>query len=128
MATVTFIILTARPFVRHARLRYGTGANANQGRSMQDQMMAQIVGGAGFIAALDQSGGSTPGALKAYGIGEDAWSGDEQMFDLIHQMRVRIITSAAFTGQKVLAPSCSKKTMDGRRRTARFQPICGSAA
>ena len=77
------------------------------------RMMAQMVGGAGFIAALDQSGGSTPGALKGYGLSEDAWSSDEEMFGLIHQMRVRIITSPAFNGQKVLGAILFEKTMDG---------------
>ena len=54
----------------------------------------------GFIAALDQSGGSTPGALRAYGIKDSAWAGEEQMFALVHQMRTRIITSPAFTGER----------------------------
>src|ERR1044071_2467210 len=76
-------------------------------------MMAQMVGGAGFIAALDQSGGSTPGALKGYGLSEDAWSSDAEMYSLIHQMRVRIITSPAFNGQKVLGAILFEKTMDG---------------
>ncbi|NDE60159.1 MAG: class I fructose-bisphosphate aldolase, partial [Acidimicrobiia bacterium] len=57
----------------------------------------------GFIAALDQSGGSTPKALRLYGIEESSYSGDEQMFDLIHQMRTRMITSPAFNGDRVLA-------------------------
>jgi fructose-bisphosphate aldolase class I len=77
-------------------------------------MMAQMVGGAGFIAALDQSGGSTPGALKAYGVGEDAYSNDEQMFELIHQMRVRIITAPSFASRKILAAILFEKTMDGQ--------------
>ncbi len=58
--------------------------------------------GAGFIAALDQSGGSTPKALKLYGIAEDAYSDDGEMFDLVHQMRTRIITSPSFDGDRVL--------------------------
>ena len=78
------------------------------------KMMAQMVGGAGFIAALDQSGGSTPGALKAYGIAETEYSGDEQMYEAIHQMRVRIITAPSFTGKKVLAAILFEKTMDGQ--------------
>ena len=77
-------------------------------------MIAQMVSGAGFIAALDQSGGSTPGALKAYGIGEDAFSSEAEMFELIHQMRVRIITAPSFTGAKVLAAILFEKTMDGQ--------------
>jgi fructose-bisphosphate aldolase class I len=78
------------------------------------RMMAQVVGGAGFIAALDQSGGSTPGALKAYGIAEDAWGSEEEMFELIHQMRVRIITSPSFTGQKIVGAILFERTMDGK--------------
>jgi fructose-bisphosphate aldolase class I len=81
---------------------------------MQDQeMTAKIAEGKGFIAALDQSGGSTPKALKGYGIEEGAWSNDEEMFGLIHQMRSRIITSPAFTGDKVIGAILSERTMDG---------------
>ncbi len=76
-------------------------------------MMAQMVGGAGFIAALDQSGGSTPGALKAYGIGEDGYSGEAEMFQRIHEMRSRIITAPSFNGTKVLGAILFEKTMDG---------------
>ncbi|MCJ7422140.1 fructose bisphosphate aldolase [Sphingomicrobium astaxanthinifaciens] len=77
------------------------------------KMMAQMVGGAGFIAALDQSGGSTPKALMAYGIGEDAWSNEEEMFALIHEMRTRIVTAPSFSGAKVLGAILFEKTMDG---------------
>jgi fructose-bisphosphate aldolase class I len=81
---------------------------------MQDaEMLARIENGNGFIAALDQSGGSTPKALKGYGIEESAYSGDEEMFGLIHQMRSRIITSPAFTGEKVLGAILFERTMDG---------------
>ena len=66
----------------------------------------------GFIAALDQSGGSTPKALGLYGINEDSYSGDEQMFDLVHQMRSRIVTSPAFTGDHVLGAILFEMTMD----------------
>ena len=69
--------------------------------------------GKGFIAALDQSGGSTPGALKAYGIGADAFSNDEEMYELIHAMRTRIITSPSFNGDKVLGAILFERTMDG---------------
>jgi fructose-bisphosphate aldolase, class I len=79
----------------------------------RDVMMAQMVSGAGFIAALDQSGGSTPGALKAYGVPEESWSGDDEMYRLIHEMRVRIITAPSFTGAKVLAAILFERTMDG---------------
>ena len=77
------------------------------------EMMAKIEQGDGFIAALDQSGGSTPKALKGYGIEEGAWSGDEDMFDLIHQMRTRIITSPCFASGKVLGAILFERTMDG---------------
>ena len=80
---------------------------------VRDVMMAQMVSGAGFIAALDQSGGSTPGALKAYGVPEGSWSSDEEMFALIHEMRVRIITAPSFNGSKVLAAILFERTMDG---------------
>ncbi|WP_254602546.1 fructose bisphosphate aldolase [Sphingomonas bacterium] len=76
-------------------------------------MMAQMTSGAGFIAALDQSGGSTPGALKAYGVPEGSWGSDEEMYGLIHQMRVRIVTAPSFTGAKVLAAILFERTMDG---------------
>ncbi|MBN8807182.1 MAG: fructose bisphosphate aldolase [Sphingomonas sp.] len=74
---------------------------------------AKIAAGHGFIAALDQSGGSTPKALKGYGIEADAYSNDAEMFDLIHQMRVRIITSPSFTGDKVIGAILFERTMDG---------------
>ena len=77
------------------------------------EMTAKMADGAGFIAALDQSGGSTPKALKAYGIDEGAWSDDVGMFALIHQMRARIITSPVFTGDKVLGAILFERTMDG---------------
>jgi fructose-bisphosphate aldolase class I len=66
----------------------------------------------GFIAALDQSGGSTPKALKLYGLTEDAWSNDAEMFDLIHQMRSRIITSPSFGGERILGAILFEQTMD----------------
>jgi len=73
----------------------------------------------GFIAALDQSGGSTPHALRAYGIMEDAWSNDAEMFTIVHQMRTRIITSPSFTGERILAAILFENTMD---RTIEGQP------
>ena len=66
----------------------------------------------GFIAALDQSGGSTPKALGLYGIGEDAWSNDDEMFDVVHQMRTRIITSPSFGGDRILGAILFENTMD----------------
>ena len=77
------------------------------------KMMQQMATGQGFIAALDQSGGSTPKALKGYGIGEDAFSNDEEMFALIHGMRTRIITSPCFNGEKVIGAILFERTMDG---------------
>ncbi len=78
------------------------------------EMTAKIAAGKGFIAALDQSGGSTPKALKGYGIEEGSWSSDEEMFGLIHDMRSRIITSPAFTGDKVIGAILFERTMDGQ--------------
>jgi fructose-bisphosphate aldolase, class I len=66
----------------------------------------------GFIAALDQSGGSTPGALRAYGIKDDAWSDEQEMFAIVHQMRTRIMTSPAFTGERILGAILFENTMD----------------
>jgi fructose-bisphosphate aldolase class I len=77
------------------------------------EMMTKIERGNGFIAALDQSGGSTPKALKGYGIEEGAWSNDEEMFGLIHQMRSRIISSPSFGSGKVLGAILFERTMDG---------------
>jgi fructose-bisphosphate aldolase class I len=77
------------------------------------KMIERVANGNGFIAALDQSGGSTPKALKGYGIEEGAWGSEEDMFGLIHQMRVRIITSPVFTGDKVLGAILFERTMDG---------------
>ncbi|HET7606489.1 MAG TPA: class I fructose-bisphosphate aldolase, partial [Sphingomicrobium sp.] len=79
----------------------------------QAEMMAKIESGNGFIAALDQSGGSTPKALKGYGVEEGAWSNDEEMFGLIHQMRSRIISSPSFGSGKVLGAILFERTMDG---------------
>ena len=78
------------------------------------EMTAKIAEGNGFIAALDQSGGSTPKALAGYGVSDDAWSTDEEMFGLIHQMRSRIITSPCFTGEKVIGAILFERTMDGQ--------------
>src|SRR6201996_5975080 len=78
------------------------------------KMLKQVCEKEGFFAALDQSGGSTPGALKLYGIPETAYSGDAEMFKLIHEMRVRIITAPAFTGDKVIGAILFEATMDGQ--------------
>jgi fructose-bisphosphate aldolase class I len=77
------------------------------------RMTTQISGKPGFLAALDQSGGSTPGALRTYGIPDSAYSGDAEMFRLMHEMRVRIMTSPAFTGDKIIGAILFEKTMDG---------------
>jgi len=75
-------------------------------------MRAQMATGQGFVAALDQSGGSTPKALRLYGIEEDAYSSEDEMFDLIHDMRTRIATAPAFTGEKVIGAILFEMTMD----------------
>lgn len=79
---------------------------------MNQEQLAKVAKGQGFIAALDQSGGSTPKALKLYGIEESAYNGEAQMFDLVHAMRTRIVTSPAFTGQRVLGAILFEMTMD----------------
>jgi len=79
---------------------------------MNEEQLRKMREGAGFIAALDQSGGSTPKALKLYGIPEDGWSNDDEMFDLIHDMRARIIKSPAFNGDRILGAILFEKTMD----------------
>jgi fructose-bisphosphate aldolase class I len=81
-----------------------------------DKMLAQMSGKAGFIAALDQSGGSTPGALRLYGIPDKEYSGEAEMFRLVHEMRVRIMTAPAFNGAKVLAAILFERTMDGEAK------------
>src|SRR4029450_6832918 len=80
------------------------GLHAQQLQKMQTQP--------GFIAALDQSGGSTPNALRLYGIQEGAWSTEEEMFALVHQMRTRLMTSPSFTGERILAAILFENTMD----------------
>jgi fructose-bisphosphate aldolase, class I len=79
---------------------------------VNEQQLQKIKTHPGFIAALDQSGGSTPGALKAYGIKETAWSTEDEMFALVHQMRTRIITSPTFTGERILGAILFENTMD----------------
>jgi fructose-bisphosphate aldolase class I len=79
---------------------------------MNDKQTQKMGSGRGFIAALDQSGGSTPKALRLYGIEDSEYSGDTEMFDLMHQMRSRIITSPVFNGERVLAAILFEQTMD----------------
>jgi len=88
-----------------------------------DAQLQKISAHPGFIAALDQSGGSTPHALRAYGIPESAWSNDDQMFALVHQMRTRIITSPRFTGDRIIGAILFENTMDrdiGGRPSANY--------
>ncbi len=81
-----------------------------------DAMMQQMSAKDGFIAALDQSGGSTPGALRLYGIADSEYSGDTEMFRLMHEMRVRIMSAPAFSGAKVIAAILFERTMDGEAK------------
>jgi fructose-bisphosphate aldolase, class I len=80
--------------------------------SRQGEQADKIKTGAGFIAALDQSGGSTPKALGVYGVSPHAWSTEAQMFDLVHEMRTRIMTSPAFSGERIIAAILFERTMD----------------
>src|SRR5262249_37828009 len=80
--------------------------------STTEQQMDKMKKQPGFIAALDQSGGSTPHALALYGIEERSWRNDDEMFDLVHQMRTRVITSPSFTGERILAAILFENTMD----------------
>ena len=77
------------------------------------EMLAKVRTANGFIAALDQSGGSTPGALKGYGYKGDEWSSEDEMYGLIHKMRTRIVSSPEFTGEKILGAILFERTMDG---------------
>lgn len=77
-----------------------------------DEQLDKAKNKPGFIAALDQSGGSTPKALGLYGVTEDAWTNEEEMFDVVHQMRTRIMTSPAFTGERILGAILFENTMD----------------
>ena len=79
---------------------------------MNEEQLKRMESGKGFIAALDQSGGSTPKALKTYGIDSSAWHNDEEMFDIVHQMRTRIITSPSFTSDHILAAILFENTMN----------------
>jgi fructose-bisphosphate aldolase class I len=86
---------------------------------LQEQQLQKMKTQPGFVAALDQSGGSTPKALAAYGIKEGAWSNEDEMFAIVHQMRARIVTSPSFTGDRILAAILFENTMD---REIRGQP------
>jgi fructose-bisphosphate aldolase class I len=77
-----------------------------------EQQLQKIKSSPGFIAALDQSGGSTPGALRVYGINDHAWSSDDEMFAIVHQMRTRVITSPSFTGDRIIGAILFENTMN----------------
>jgi len=79
---------------------------------LNDQQLQKMKKQPGFVAALDQSGGSTPKALAAYGIKQGAWSNEDEMFAIVHQMRTRIITSPSFIGERILAAILFENTMD----------------
>ena len=90
---------------------------------MNEQQAEQMRHGAGFIAALDQSGGSTPKALAGYGVGPERYSNDAEMFDLVHAMRTRVITSKSFTSERIIGAILFERTMDGQiegRPTAEY--------
>src|SRR3954454_9152601 len=80
--------------------------------SLNDAQLKKMKSAPGFIAALDQSGGSTPGALRLYGIKESDWSSEDEMFAIVHQMRTRIMTSPSFTGERIIAAILFENTMD----------------
>src|SRR5256714_14893339 len=89
--------------------------------AVNEEQLQKIKTSPGFVAALDQSGGSTPKALRLYGIQENAWSSDEEMFTIVHQMRARIITSPAFNGERIISAILFENTMEreieGQRTT-----------
>ena len=93
----------------------------------QDQA-SRMRTGRGFVAALDQSGGSTPKALGLYGIGEDRYSNEAEMFDLIHQMRARIVQSPAFTGERILGAILFEQTWSARSQASPRRTTCGKSA
>src|SRR5437762_13737463 len=80
--------------------------------AVNEEQFEKIRTGPGFIAALDQSGGSTPKALRLYGIQENTWSSDEEMFAIVHEMRTRIITSPSFNGERIIGAILFENTMD----------------
>ena len=95
---------------------------------MTSAQFEKIRTGRGFLAALDQSGGSTPKALAQYGVPEDSYSGDTEMFDAVHAMRTRIITDPAFTGERILGAILFEDTMDRADRGPRHRRrTCGTS-
>jgi fructose-bisphosphate aldolase class I len=115
-------VLTARRLDNIAPDRENTGLNVlfsfptpnseEPTVSEYDKQLQKVKNDKGFIAALDQSGGSTPKALKLYGVNEDAWTNEQGMYDVVHQMRSRIMTSPAFTGKRLLGAILFENTMD----------------
>jgi len=91
---------------------FSPGGSAMNSLSSREEQQQQMKTHPGFIAALDQSGGSTPNALRLYGIKEGAWSNEDEMFDIVHRMRTRIITSPGFTGERIIAAILFENTMD----------------
>ena len=102
-------------------------SDGNKGNKMSNykQQLQKMKTQPGFIAALDQSGGSTPKALSLYGIREDAWSNEDEMFAIVHQMRTRLITSLSFTGERILGAILFENTMDRDIEGSRARTICG---
>ena len=95
-----------------AKMVRATGTTTDGERTMNQEQLDKVRTGKGFIAALDQSGGSTPKALKLYGVGEDSYANEEEMFDRIHEMRTRIITSPSFTGDRIVGAILFEQTME----------------
>jgi fructose-bisphosphate aldolase class I len=95
-------------------------------RGLNKEQLQKMKTHPGFIAALDQSGGSTPHALALYGIKDDSWADDDEMFDLVHQMRTRIITSPGSPASELLGPSCSKTPWSARSKNS--PPLITSGA
>ena len=93
---------------------------------MNTKQLERIRADKGFLAALDQSGGSTPKALEHYGVSRDAYSNEEQMFDLVHQMRTRIMTSPAFSGEFILGAILFEQTMERKVKACTPQTISGT--
>ena len=93
-----------------------------------DDQLKKIKSDPGFIAALDQSGGSTPKALKLYGVGEDAWTDEKGMYDVVHAMRTRIITSPAFSGKRLIGAILFENTMDRDIAGKPGDPVVAAAA
>ena len=90
-----------------------------------DEQLQKVRNDKGFIAALDQSGGSTPKALQLYGVNSDAWTNEQEMYDVVHRMRTRIITSPAFSGKRLIGAIFFENTMDRDIEGRPTAPIFG---